>query len=87
MNMRSSAVTECDHLHFFCQKRKCINDINDFLLTITSFAKISFLDDLVVTSYQSEGGRPWEKVAQILITLTLHCDFHFKCSNISLSGQ
>ena len=30
-------------------------------------------------------GRLFEKVAQILVTLTSHCDFHFKHLNISFS--
>ena len=67
----------------FFQKRK---QIYDFLFSTTSSAKISYLDDSVVT-YQSAEERPWEKVAQILITLTSCCDFHLKCSNISFSAK
>ena len=45
----------------------------------TTFAKISYLDDQVVT-YQSV-----EDCERILVTLTSHCDFHYKHLNISFS--
>ena len=46
VNMRSSTIiTQCDHLNWFSQKRKWIYD---FLLSTTSFAKISYPDDYVL---------------------------------------
>ena len=46
VNMRSSTIiTKCDHLNWFSQKRKWIYD---FLLSTTSFAKISYPDDYVL---------------------------------------
>ena len=44
------------------------------------FAEISYLDDKVVTLIC---GRLWEKMAQILVTLTSPCDFHFKQLNMN----
>ena len=41
INIGSSTITQCDHLNLFSQKTKCIHD---FLLSTTSFAKISYLD-------------------------------------------
>ena len=58
-DMKSSIMTKCDHLNFLCQKRK---PIYDFLLSTKSFAKISYLDDKVVT-YQSaeDHGKNWHR--------------------------
>ena len=59
-------------ISFFKRESKHIHDI---LLSTKSFDKID-KDDQVVTFQR---GKPWEKVAQILVTLTSCCDLDFKC--------
>ena len=78
--MRSSRITQCDHLNFFSKQRKYIHD---FLLSTKSLAKISYPDDSVVT-YQSveDYGEKWHRFC---LSLTSHRDFLFKHLNISFS--
>ena len=61
----------------FFQKR---NAFVSFLSSTTSFAKISYPDDWVVTCEGNMG-----KVAEVLVTLASHCDFCFKGSSTSFS--
>ena len=81
--MRSSTITQCDHLNWFSQKRKWIYD---FLMSTTSFAKISYPDDCSHKLVCGRLGKKWHRFSY-LITVLNHCDFHFKHLNISFDSE
>ena len=83
VNMKSSTITQCDHLNWFSQKRKWIYD---FLLSTTSFAKISYPDDCSHKLVCRRLGKKWHRFSY-LITVLNHCDFHFKHLNISFDSE
>ena len=65
----------------------CVKRENTFM---TFCCQLNLLVKLIILMIRLSHICLWkttQKVAQILVTLTSHCDFHFKCSNTSFNTK